>query len=203
RQSTPQQVLNNTESTQRQYALAQRACQLGWTANNVQIIDEDQGHSGQSAEGRPGFLSLLACISQGQVGIVLGLESSRLARSCTDWHHLLETCALFGTLLGDANNVHDPNDYNDRLLLGLKGTMSEAELHVLKERMYQGRLNKAKRGAAYNQPPIGYVKATTGGFALDPDEQVQSTVRLLFEQFERLGTAYGLLRYLVEQKIKI
>jgi DNA invertase Pin-like site-specific DNA recombinase len=203
RQSTPGQILYNTESTDRQYALDRRAIQLGWAAQQVQIIDEDQGQSGQSAEARPGFQSLLALIAQNQVGIVLGLEMSRLARSCKDWHQLLEVCAIFSTLLADADGIYDPTDYNDRLLLGLKGTMSEAELHILRARMYQGMLNKAKRGEAFGHPPIGYVKSANGDFALDPDEQVQSVVRLLFEQFERIGTSYGLLRYLVEHDIRI
>jgi DNA invertase Pin-like site-specific DNA recombinase len=203
RQSTPQQVLFNRESTDRQYALDRRAIQLGWDAQSVVIIDEDQGHSGQSAEGRVGFQSLLAQIAQDQVGIVLGLEMSRLARSCKDWHQLLEVCAIFGTLLADSDGVYDPTDHNDRLLLGLKGTMSEAELHVLHARMYQGMLNKARRGEAFNHPPIGYVKSATGGFDLDPDEQVQSVVRLIFDQFDRIGTVYGLLRYLVREGIKI
>jgi DNA invertase Pin-like site-specific DNA recombinase len=203
RQSTPQQVLYNQESTDRQYALDRRAIALGWVAESVEIIDEDQGQSGQSAEGRSGFQSLLARIAQDQVGIILCLEMSRLARSSKDWHQLLETCAIFGTLLADSDGVYDPCDYNDRLLLGLKGTISEAELHVLRARMYQGMLNKAKRGEAFNHPPIGYVKSPSGGFALDPDEQVQGVVRLLFEQFDRQGTVYGLLTYLVRQGIRI
>lgn len=203
RQSTPQQVLNNRESTDRQYALDRRAVGLGWPAECVEIIDEDQGHSGASAAGRAGFQSLLARIAQDQVGIVLGLETSRLARSCKDWHQLLELCALFGTLLADSDGVYDPTDHNDRLLLGLKGTMSEAELHVLHARMYQGMLNKARRGEAYNHPPIGYVKSPMGGFALDPDDQARGVVRLLFEQFDRLGSVCGLLRYLVREGTRI
>src|SRR5436190_10270287 len=203
RQSTPQQVYNNRESTDRQYALDRRAVQLGWPAECVKIVDEDQGHSGQSAQGRHGFQSLLARIAQDQVGIVLGLEMSRLARSNKDWHQLLEVCAIFGTLLADGDGVYDPTDYNDRLLLGLKGTMSEAELHILRSRMYQGLLNKARRGEVYNHPPIGYVKCPGGAFALDPDEQVQGVVRLIFGQFDRLGTVGALLRYLVRQQIHI
>ena len=203
RQSTPQQVFNNRESTDRQYALDRRAIQLGWASDRVEIVDEDQGQSGRTAEGRHGFQSLLTRIARDQVGIVLGLEMSRLARSNKDWHQLLEVCAIFQTLLADSDGVYDPTDYNDRLLLGLKGTMSEAELHVLRARMYQGMLNKARRGEAYNHPPIGYVKSPTGGFALDPDEQVQGVVRLLFEQFDRLGTVCGVLRYLVREGIRI
>jgi DNA invertase Pin-like site-specific DNA recombinase len=203
RQSTPQQVLYNSESTERQYALSQRAAQLGWPAGCVTVIDEDQGHSGATAQGRPGFQSLLAQVALDRVGIVLGLETSRLARSNKDWHQLLEVCAIFQTLLADQDGVYDPTDYNDRLLLGLKGAMSEAELHLLRNRMHDGLLNKARKGEVYSHPPIGYVKGPTGGFVLDPDEQAQAVVRLLFEQFERQGTVCGLLRYLVRHGIRI
>jgi DNA invertase Pin-like site-specific DNA recombinase len=203
RQSTTQQVLNNRESTARQYALDQRAVQLGWPAESVVLVDEDQGLSGQTAEGRGGFAYLLSQVALNQVGIILGLETSRLARSNKDWHQLLELCALFQTLLADSDGVYDPTQYNDRLLLGLKGTMSEAELHLLRNRMYEGLLNKARRGEVYNHPPIGYVKAPEGGFTLDPDEQVQGVVRLIFEQFERQGTVCGLLRWLVREKVLI
>jgi DNA invertase Pin-like site-specific DNA recombinase len=203
RQSTPQQVLHNCESTERQYALSQRAAQLGWPADGVTVIDEDQGHSGATAQDRPGFQSLLAQVALDQVGIVLGLEASRLARSNKDWHQLLEVCAIFRTLLADQDGVYDPTDYNDRLLLGLKGAMSEAELHLLRSRMHEGLLNKARKGEVYSHPPIGYVKGPSGGFALDPDEQAQGVVRLLFEQFPRQGTVCGLLRYLVRHSIRI
>ena len=169
----------------------------------MSIIDDDQGTSAQSAEGRHGFQSMLARIALSRVGIVLGLEMSRLARSNRDWHQLLEVCGIFGTLLADADGVYDPQDYNDRLLLGLKGTISEAELHVLRTRMHQGLLNKARRGEVFNHPPIGYVKAAGGGYALDPDEQVQSVIRLLFDQFVRQGTVCALLRYLVKHHIRI
>src|SRR4051812_29458061 len=152
RQSTPQQVLEHRESTARQYALADRAVELGWPRDRVSVIDDDLGQSGQSAEGRPGFQRLLAEVALDHVGLILGLEMSRLARSCKDWHQLLELCARFRTLLADADGLYDPTDYNDRLLLGLKGTMSEAELHILKERMYQAKLNKARRGELLGLP---------------------------------------------------
>jgi DNA invertase Pin-like site-specific DNA recombinase len=197
RQSTPQQVLNNRESTDLQYGLEHRATLLGWPASQVEVVDEDQGRSGKSAEGRPGFQYLLAEIALGHVGLVLGLEMSRLARSNKDWHQLLDLCALFDTLLADADGVYDPKDYNDRLLLGLKGAMSEAELHLLRNRMYQGLLNKAKKGQVYNHPPIGYVKASDEGFTLDPDQQAQGVVRLIFDQFDRQGSVCAVLRYLV------
>ncbi len=203
RQSTPQQVLHNTESTERQYALSRRAVDLGWPAQAVAVIDEDQGHSGATAQDRPGFQSLLAQVALDQVGLVLGLEASRLARSNKDWHQLLEVCAIFRTLLADQDGLYDPTDYNDRLLLGLKGAMSEAELHLLRGRMHEGMLNKARKGELYSHPPIGYIKEPGGGLALDPDEQVRSVVRLIFEQFPRQGTVCGLLRYLVGHGIRI
>ncbi len=203
RQSTPQQVLEHRESTDRQYSLVDRAKLLGWAQDRVEVIDEDQGHSGQTAAGRLGFQYLLAEIGLDHIGIIFGLEMSRLARSNKDWHQLLELCALFRTLLADQDGVYDPTDYNDRLLLGLKGTLSEAELHILRSRMYQGLLNKAKRGEVFNHPPLGYIKLPTGEFALDPDEQVQGVVRLLFAEFERQGTLHGLLRYLVQHGIRL
>jgi DNA invertase Pin-like site-specific DNA recombinase len=203
RQSTPQQVLDHRESAERQYALVHRAASLGWPQGCVEVVDEDQGRSGQTVEGRLGFQYLLAEIGLDHVGIIFGLEMSRLARSNKDWHQLLELCAIFRTLLADQDGLYDPTDYNDRLLLGLKGTMSEAELHILRSRMYQGLLNKAQRGEVFNHPPAGYVKLPTGSFALDPDEQVQSVIRLLFDQFERQGTLHGLLRYLVRQQIRM
>ncbi|MFV1968488.1 MAG: recombinase family protein, partial [Pirellulaceae bacterium] len=137
RQSTPQQVLNHRESTARQYALVDLAVQLGWPPDRVEVIDEDQGHSGSTAEGRHGFQRLLAEVGLDHVGIILGLELSRLARSNKDWHQLIELCAIFGTMLADQDGLYDPTDYNDRLLLGLRGIMNEAELHILQGRMHQ------------------------------------------------------------------
>lgn len=203
RQSTPQQVIDHQESTARQYALADRAVALGWTPDRITTIDDDLGKSGQSIEGRPGFQRLLAEVALDHVGLILGLEMSRLARSNRDWHQLLELCARFRVLLADADAIYDPADHNDRLLLGLHGMMSEAELHVLKERMYQGKLNKARRGALMGLPPIGYVRLASGEWAIDPDEQVQATVRLIFDQFDREATLHGLLRYLVHHGVRI
>jgi DNA invertase Pin-like site-specific DNA recombinase len=203
RQSTAYQVLNNRESTDRQYSLDRRAVQLGWPAECVVIVDEDQGLSGQTAAGRSGFAYLLSQVALNQVGIILGLETSRLARSNKDWHQLLDLCGIFQTLLADQDGVYDPTNYNDRLLLGLKGTMSEAEIHLLRSRMYEGLLNKARRGEVYSHAPIGYVKSTEGRLVLDPDEQAQSVIRLIFEQFERQGTVCALLRYLVRSEILI
>jgi DNA invertase Pin-like site-specific DNA recombinase len=203
RQSTQHQVLEHRESTARQYALADRAVALGWPATAVEVIDEDQGHSGSSAQGRSGFQRLLAEVSSDRVGLVLGLEMSRLARSCKDWHTLLELCAIYRTLLGDADGLYDPSQYNDRLLLGLKGTMSEAELHILKSRLQQGMWNKAERGAVLNHASIGYLRTMAGDFVIDPDEQVQAVVRLLFEQFKRLGSVNGLLKWLVRNAVTL
>src|SRR3954447_25832211 len=203
RQSTPQQVLDHQESTARQYALADRAIALGWPRSQVQVIDDDLGKSGQSIEGRPGFQRLLAEIALDRVGLILGLEMSRLARSCKDWHHLLELCARFRVLLADADGVYDPTDYADRLVLGLTGMMSEAELHILKQRMYQGKLNKARRGELVVRVLIGYVKSPTGEVTLDPDEQAQDVIRRIFDEFDRRGTVHGVLRSLIACGIRL
>ena len=194
RQSSPQQVIAHRESTARQYALADRAATLGWPADRVTVIDDDQGQSGQSMVTRLGFQRLLAEVGLDHVGIIFGLEMSRLARSNKDWHQLLELCAVFRTLLADADGLYDPTDYNDRLLLGLQGMMSEAELHVLKSRMLEGKRNKARRGELLNHPPIGYVRSVDDDYQLDPDEQAQGVVRLVFDVFERQGSLHGLLR---------
>src|SRR6516165_1100360 len=158
RQSTPQQVAENRESLARQYALAEHARGMGWPTDRVIVIDEDLGLSGRSAGGRPGFQRLIAEVTMDHVGLVLGLEMSRFARSCKDWHHLLEVCGLFGTLLADQDGIYDPSDPNDRLLLGLKGQISELELHTIRSRLVRGKLNKARRGELFINAPIGYVK---------------------------------------------
>jgi DNA invertase Pin-like site-specific DNA recombinase len=203
RQSTPQQVAENRESLARQYALADHARGLGWPAERVLVIDDDLGQSGRTADGRPGFQRLLAEVTMDHVGLVLGLEMSRLARSCKDWHHLLEVCGIFGTLLADQDGVYDPSDPNDRLLLGLKGQISELELHTIRTRLDRGRLNKARRGELFLHAPIGYVKTPAGGLALDPDEQVRDVVRLIFDKFAELGTAHALVRYLRRNQIRL
>jgi len=181
RQSSPQQILEHRESRERQYALADHAALLGWPRERVVLIDEDQGQSGKSAADRSGFHRLLAEVTMDHVGLVLGLEMSRLARSNKDWHHLLEVCALFGTLLADQDGVYDPRDCNDRLLLGLKGTMSEFELVTMRNRLERGKLNKAERGELFIAVPAGYVKLPTGQVVLDPDEQVRAVVALIFD----------------------
>src|SRR5947209_8855648 len=167
------------------------------------VIDDDLGQSATRAEGRAGFQRLVSEVSLDHVGIIFGIEMSRLARSNKDWHQLLELCALFHTLIADLDGIYDPVQYNDRLLLGLKGTMSEAELHILKQRMHQGRLSKARRGELQFALPIGYVWSPTGEIQFDPDEQVQQEIRLIFRQFEDLGTLGGLVRYLAQEQIQL
>ena len=157
RQSTLRQVFENTESTKRQYGLRQHAVALGWPVERIIVIDSDLGQSGASAVDREGFQKLVTEVSLGKAGIVLGLEVSRLARNSTDWHRLLEICALTDTLILDEDGVYDPAHFNDRLLLGLKGTMSEAELHVLRARLQGGILNKARRGELQCPLPVGFV----------------------------------------------
>jgi len=155
RQSTVRQVFENTESTRRQYALRERAVAMGWPIERVLVIDSDQGQSGASSVDREGFQKLVGDVGMGRAGIVLGLEVSRLARNSTDWHRLLEICALTDTLILDEDGVYSPSDFNDRLLLGLKGTMSEAELHMLRARLRGGILNQARRGALKMPLPVG------------------------------------------------
>jgi DNA invertase Pin-like site-specific DNA recombinase len=203
RQSTPQQLIRHQESTRLQYGLVERALALGWAKPQVLVIDEDLGKSADSVAGRSGFQRLVAEVSLAHVGIIFGLEMSRLARSNRDWHHLLEVCALFGTLIGDLDGIYDPTDYNDRLLLGLKGAMSEAELHVLKQRMMAGKRAKAERGALGMPVPMGYVRRPSGEVAKDPDEQAQAVIALIFDQFARVGTIHAVLRYLVQHQIRV
>src|SRR6266567_8610325 len=173
RQSTLRQVFENTESTQRQYALRRRAVALGWPDERIVVIDEDQGQSGASTTEREGFQRLVADVGLGKAGIVMGLEVSRLARNCADWHRLLELCALTHTLILDEEGTYDPSSFNDRLLLGLKGTMSEAELHLLKARLQGGILNKAQRGEFRLPLPVGFIYDDEERVVLDPDRQVQ------------------------------
>ncbi|WP_018638028.1 recombinase family protein [Parafrankia elaeagni] len=203
RQSSRQQVVDHGESTRLQYGLRERAVALGWPSSRVLLIDEDLGRSAGGAAERPGFARLVTEISLGHVGLVLGLEMSRLARVGRDWYQLVELCSLAGVLLADTDGVYDPNEYNDRLLLGLKGTMSEVELHLLKQRMTAGRWVKAGRGELAVPLPAGYVRRSSGEAALDPDEQVQAVVRLVFEMFDRLGTVHAVLRFLVENRVQI
>ncbi len=203
RQSTVHQVQHHQESTQLQYGLVDHAQKLGWPKDRILVIDEDLGISGASVEGRHGFQRLLSEVALNHVGLILGIEMSRLARSCKDWYQLLELCALFRTLISDLDGLYDPTSYNDRLLLGLKGTMSEAELHILKQRMLQGAWQKARRGELVSKVPMGYVRDSHGDVRQDPDEQAQAIVRLIFEQFERIGSVAGVLRWLARNELKL
>jgi len=190
RQSTVRQVFENTESTKRQYGLRQRAVALGWPQERIEVIDTDLGQSGSSAVDRQGFQKLVAEVGLGRAGIVMGLEVSRLARNSTDWHRLIEICALSNTLILDEDGIYDPTEFNDRLLLGLKGTMSEAETHMLTARLHGGLLNKARRGELRCQLPVGLVYNDQDQVILDPDKQVLESLHLLFESFFRSGTAH-------------
>jgi len=201
RQSTVRQVFENTESTDRQYALRQRAVALGWPQDRVIVVDCDLGQSGASSSEREGFKRLVAEVGLGRAGIVLGLEVSRLARNSTDWHRLLEICAVTDTLILDEDGIYDPAHFNDRLLLGLKGTMSEAELHVMRARLRGGLLNKARRGELTYVLPVGLVYNAAGQVILDPDQQVQQAVRLLFATFLRTGVARQVVRYFRDEKL--
>src|ERR1700680_3748727 len=199
RQSTLRQVFENTESTKRQYGLRQHAVALGWSVERIIVIDTDLGQSGASAVDREGFQKLVTEVGLGKAGIVLGLEVSRLARNSTDWHRLLEICALTDTLILDEDGVYDPSHFNDRLLLGLKGTMSEAELHVLRARLQGGILNKARRGELVISPPVGLSYNSEGALVLDPDRHVQQCLRLLFETFRSTGSAMATVKAFQKQ----
>ena len=193
RQSTLRQVMENTESTTRQYALRERAVAFGWRPEQVVVIDCDLGQSGASTN-REGFGRLVAEVGLGHVGVVLGLEVSRLARTSVDWHRLLEISALTDTLILDEDGLYNPGYFNDRLLLGLKGTMSEAELHVLRARLRGGILSKASRGELKTLLPVGLVYGPDDAVVLDPDRQVQAALHLFFETFRQTGSAGATVR---------
>ena len=189
RQSSLRQVLENTESTKRQYALRERAVSLGWPIERIHVVDSDQGLSGSSAQARDGFQRLVGEVANNHVGIVLGLEVSRLARNNADWHHLIEVAALTNTLILDEDGIYDPAHFNDRLLLGLKGAMSEAELHVLKARLQGGIRSKARRGELEIPLPIGLVYHPSGAAALTPDQSIRTAIELLFDTFRQTMSA--------------
>ena len=195
RQSTIRQVIENTESTRRQYELQQRAIVLGWPKERIEVIDTDLARSGTSMVEREGFQKLVAEVGMARAGIVMGLEVSRLARNCADWHRLLEICAMTGTLILDEDGIYDPTEFNDRLLLGLKGTMSEAETYLIRARLRGGILNKARRAQLRTPVPIGLAYDEHGHTTLDPDKQIQRSIRLIFETFLRLGTAHRVAKY--------
>jgi len=201
RQSSPQQVFDHKESRERQYAMADHAMALGWPSDRVLVIDEDQGRSGRTSGQRLGFQHLLAEVTMDHVGLVLGLELCRLSRSSKDWYHLVEICGVFGALLADQDGFYDPNDANDRLILGLRGTMSEVELFTMRNRLERGKLHKAERGELVLDVPCGYVKLPTGEVILDPDEQARSTVQLVFDKFDELGSFSRVYHYMRLNKI--
>lgn len=195
RQSTPKQVAHNQESTRRQYQLVEVAQRLGWPRPRITVIDADLGLSGTSSTERQGFQQLVAAISLGEVGLVLVTEVSRLSRLNSDWHRVIELCAVFETLIADEDGVYDPRDPNDRLVLGLKGTLFSAELHILRARMRGGLLNKARRGALAVRLPVGFRRLGDGTVVQDPDEQVRTTLETLFTQFAILRSARAVQRY--------
>ena len=201
RQSTMAQVRFNQESTQRQYALRERALSLGWAEEHIRIIDGDLGISGSGRSKRPGFAQLMTSVSLGEVGAVFGLEISRLARSSADLMKLLELCGLFGTLVIDEDGIYDMSDFNDRLLIGLKGTMGEAELHFLHARMIGGKENAASRGELRFPLPVGYIYDPDGRTIMDPNEEIQHAVATLFKAFRTTGSAYGVVRYFAENSL--
>jgi DNA invertase Pin-like site-specific DNA recombinase len=203
RQSSAQQIFDHKESRERQYALADYAALLGWPRERILVIDADQGRSGRTAEQRPGFQHLLAEVTMDHVGLVLGLELSRLSRSSKDWYHLLEVCAVFGTLLADQDGVYDANDINDRLVLGLKGTMSEVELFTMHNRLERGKLHKAERGELILNVPCGYLKLPSGEVLIEPDEQARSVTQLVFDKFDELGSFGKVYRYFARNQIRM
>jgi DNA invertase Pin-like site-specific DNA recombinase len=203
RQSTTRQLALHQESTRRQYQLTETAQRFGWPEPRIQVIDEDLGLSGASSTQRTGFQRLVATISLGEVGIVLVTEVSRLSRLNSDWHRVLELCAVFETLIADEDGLYDPRDPNDRLLLGLKGTLFSAELHILRARMRGGLLNKARRGALALRLPVGYRRLGDGSVVQDPDDQVRETLQTLFAQFALLKTARAVQRYFRDHQLQM
>jgi DNA invertase Pin-like site-specific DNA recombinase len=203
RQSTIKQVQEHTESTKQQYGLTKRAERLGWPKEDIIVIDDDLGLSGASSEKRMGFKKLIAEVALGNVGAVFGLEVSRLARSCADWYRLLELCSITDTLIIDSDGVYNPNMHNDRLLLGLKGTVSEAELHIIKARLYGGKINRAKRGELRLQLPTGLTYNSKNEIILEPDKQVRDTLKLVFDKFRELKSARAVVRYFKDAHLRI
>jgi DNA invertase Pin-like site-specific DNA recombinase len=203
RQSTPQQVQKNLESQENQKALAQRAVYLGWSPGKVRVIDADLGLSGTSTEGREGFRELTSEVSLGHAGIVFAYEASRLARNNADWYALLDLCTLRGTLIADADGVFDPTDYNDRLLLGLRGMMSEAELHLIRQRMEAGKLRQVEKGTYRQRLPTGLIRLDGGQVVKDPDLHVQRAIELVFERFASLGSMSKVLGSLLAEGVSL
>jgi DNA invertase Pin-like site-specific DNA recombinase len=201
RQSTPSQGDTHRASTERQYALVDRAMMLGWDRSQIRLLDHDLGKSGTTAQGRDDFHQLMAAVGLGEVGAVFALEASRFSRSQADWHKLLDICALTDTFVVDHDGIYNPNDFNDRVILGFKGTWSHTELHALRLRLHGAKLHKAHKGELRCNPPTGYVYDPSGVLVLDPDESVVAAIHLLFQQFAVLGSAYGVMRYFAQHQI--
>ncbi len=201
RQSSPGQVRQHQESTQLQYRLVERAVLLGWPRERVHVIDDDLGKSGTSSDQRFGFQRLIAEVGLGKAGLVLSLDASRLARNNRDWHQLLELCSVFAVLIADGERLYDPSVYHDRLLLGLSGIMSEAELHQIRLRLHQGERQKAARGELRTPLPAGLAHARDGGIIFHPDEEVQERIRLVFTKFRELRSAKAVMRYLLRANL--
>jgi len=202
RQSTTNQLRFHQESTDRQYKFRQRALQLGWATDKIELLDQDLGISGKEMANRPDFKKLVAEVSMGRVGAVFALEASRLSRSCADWHRLLELCALRASLIVDEDGVYDPTNFNDQLLLGLKGTMSQAELHFMRARLWGGKLNKAKKGELHFPLPVGLTYDPEGRTVLDPDQEVQGALRLFFRYFKECSSAYGVVHRFAREQLR-
>jgi DNA invertase Pin-like site-specific DNA recombinase len=194
RQSTPGQVRHNQESTERQYALQDKARAMGWPQGSIRVLDRDLGRSGAQMAGREDFKTLVADVSMSQVGAVFALEVSRLARSSLDWHRLLELCALTHTLVIDTDGCYDPADFNDALVLGIKGTMAQAELHFLRGRLLGGKLNKAQKGELRFPLPVGFCYDDHDRIVMDPDDEVRGAVQLAFRVFRETGSAYAVVQ---------
>src|SRR5437899_1370657 len=203
RQSTAGQVRQHQESTELQYRLVDRAALFGWPKERIEVIDDDLGKSGTSSDSRGGFQRLIAEIGLGKAGLVLSLDASRLARNNHDWHQLLELCSLFGVLIADGERLYDPCAYHDRLLLGLSGIMSEAELHQIKVRLHQGERQKAARGELRMPLPAGLCHARDGRVVLNLDEEVQARLLLLFAKFRELRSAKAVMRYLQQAGLRL
>jgi DNA invertase Pin-like site-specific DNA recombinase len=200
RQSSAKQVEQHRESQFNQRQLVERAEALGWHRDRIRVIDADQGLPGKGSDYRQGFQELVAELSLGQVGIVFGFDASRLARNNRDWYHLLDLAAMFGTLIGDCDGIYDPRLYNDRLLLGLKGTMSEAELHLLHERLDGGRMSQVMRGEYRQALPTGLVRLPDHSVVKDPDDQVRHAIELVLAKFDELGSCGKVMRYLENKR---
>ena len=201
RQSTMGQVRHHRESTERQYALKEKAMNLGWTENFVRVLDGDLGRSGTSMVNRTDFKTIVTDVSLGKVGAVFALEASRLARSNADWHRLIEICGITGTLIVDEDGCYDPSDFNDGLLLGLKGTMAQAELHFIRARLQGGKLNKAQKGELRFPLPVGYVFDEAERIVKDPDDQVRGAITMVFSAFRQTGSAYGVVQHFATKNL--